>query len=123
MNDNEAMWHDSSTAQRYANAENATRPFAKILMQKANIDSLNKETHILDLATGTGAAVAELYAAVPKEKWSHMKVLGADVNQDMLDFLSKRGESEGWTGLETAIVDGNVRLHSLYPTVTLDNGW
>jgi ubiquinone/menaquinone biosynthesis C-methylase UbiE len=108
MKPNEALWHDPSVAQRYVNAENATRPFAQILMQKANIHSLDKDAHVLDLATGTGAAIAELYNAVPKEKWSHLKVLGADVSQDMLNYLAKRGESEGWTGLETRVVDGNV---------------
>jgi hypothetical protein len=51
-----------------------------------------------------------LYDAVPKEKWDELKILGGDVSNSMLAYLKGRGEKEGWKGLETRIVDGNVRL-------------
>jgi ubiquinone/menaquinone biosynthesis C-methylase UbiE len=110
MKDTEKLWQDPGIAERYANAENATRPFAKILMEKAGLSQLDKPAHVFDLATGTGAAIQELYDAVPKEKWGDLKVLGGDVSKDMIEYLQARGEKEGWTGLETRVLNGNVRL-------------
>lgn len=103
----QSAWTDPSVAARYANAENATAPFAKLLVSKANWDG---EVNVFDLATGTGVVVKEIYDAIPKENWGHIKVLGGDVSQPMLSYLQKRGEDAGWTGLETKIVDGNVCL-------------
>ena len=65
-----------------------------------------RSANIFDLGCGTGAVEAEIYAAVPKEQWADIKVLAGDVSQSMLDYLDKRGESEGWTGIETRLVDG-----------------
>jgi ubiquinone/menaquinone biosynthesis C-methylase UbiE len=59
-----------------------------------------------------------LYDAVPKEKWDELKILGGDVSNSMLAYLKGRGEKEGWKGLETRIVDGNVRLHVPLPQHT-----
>jgi ubiquinone/menaquinone biosynthesis C-methylase UbiE len=109
-----AAWQSSNIAQKYINAEKATRPYASILVSKsklANITSRN-ETYVLDLACGTGAAVQEIYNAVPTDKWSVLKVYGGDVSQSMLDYLSRRGRKNGWSGLCTGIVDGNVRSPS-----------
>jgi hypothetical protein len=108
--DTKKLWQDPGIAARYANAENATRPFAKILMEKAGVSTLDKSANVFDLATGTGAAVQELYDAVPKVKWGSLKVLGTDVSEDMLTYLDARREKEGWEGLETRVLDGNVRL-------------
>jgi len=107
---NEAMkaaWQEPDVAKKYATAENATLPFARILVEKSRIAQTDREAHVFDLACGTGAVVKELYDAVPKEKWAGLKILGGDVTPDMLDYLKARGEKEGWTGLETQIVDGN----------------
>jgi SAM-dependent methyltransferase len=107
MKDTKKLWQ-AGMAERYVNAENATRPFAKILIEKAGLPTLNKNAHVFDLGTGTGAAIQELYDAVPKEKWGDIKVLGGDVSESMLDHLKARGEKAGWTGLETKVLDGNV---------------
>lgn len=103
-----AGWQDSEAAKRYATAENATRPFCKILVDKSGLAQIQGDVHVLDLATGTGAAVQELYDAMPKDKWALLNVLGADVSPAMLEYLKNRGEESGWKGLETCVVDGNV---------------
>jgi ubiquinone/menaquinone biosynthesis C-methylase UbiE len=105
----DSVWVDESVAERYANAENATAPFAKLLVSKAKWDG---EVNAFDLATGTGAAVKAVYEAVPKDKWSSVHVTGTDVSQPMLEYLQHRGEEAGWSGLSTQIVDGNVRYSS-----------
>jgi ubiquinone/menaquinone biosynthesis C-methylase UbiE len=102
-----AAWHDSAIAQKYVNGEKATRPYAKILVEKSNLADV-EDAYVLDLACGTGAVVQEIYDAVPKEKWDGLKVHGGDVSQPMLDYLKTRGEENGWVGLETGVVDGNV---------------
>jgi SAM-dependent methyltransferase len=106
-----AWRNDPSVAARYANAENATRPFAKRLVAKSGIAAAAAAAapiRALDLATGTGALVAELYAAVPQEHWGSMSVLCGDVSASMLAYVQERGQGAGWAGLETGIVDGNV---------------
>lgn len=106
----EPLWVDKSVAERYANAEHATAPFAKLLASKANFAAA-KDMHVLDLATGTGAAVAQVYAAIPAENWASVSVVGTDVSAPMLEYLAKRAEKEGWRGLSTATVDGSVCLN------------
>lgn len=101
------LWGSPGSAARYANAEVASRPFAKIMVEKLDFASLDEQINVFDLATGTGIVVQELYDAVPHEKWDHIKVLGADVNREMLEYLKVRGEAQGWKGLETRVVDGN----------------
>jgi ubiquinone/menaquinone biosynthesis C-methylase UbiE len=109
---------DSDAARKYENAENATLPFAKILIEKSGLAGFDgEEAHILDLACGTGAVIKELYDAVPREKWGKMKVLGADVSPPMLEYLEKRGEKEGWVGLDTRVVDGSVSLLLPFPSL------
>jgi len=108
------LWIDKSVAERYANAEHATAPFAALLASKANFASA-KDIRVLDLATGTGAAVQEIYSAIPASKRGSVSVTGTDVSAPMLEYLAKRGEKQGWSGLSTQAVNGNVyfdlRLH------------
>jgi 2-polyprenyl-3-methyl-5-hydroxy-6-metoxy-1,4-benzoquinol methylase len=106
----QAGWHDPSVAERYANAENATKVFAKLVVEKAQLLK-DENIHVFDLATGTGVLVKEVYDIVPKERWGNVKVLGGDVSESMLGYLKARGEREGWTGLTTQVVDGNVSYH------------
>ena len=101
-------WHDADVAERYKNGERATREYAKILVSKSGLPESTSETCVLDIATGTGAVIQELYDAVPKEKWGNLKVLATDISESMLNYLRQRGESQGWTSLETQIVDGKV---------------
>lgn len=108
--DTKHLWQDASVAERYVNAENATRPACKFIVSKSGLSDLSSDVNIFDLATGTGAAVQEIYDAVPKEKWGKVNILGGDVSEPMLAYLKARGEKEGWTGLETRTLDGNVSL-------------
>ncbi|KAF2644410.1 S-adenosyl-L-methionine-dependent methyltransferase [Massarina eburnea CBS 473.64] len=100
------QWSDPSTATKFAISERATAPFAKLMLQKTHLTHPEGKVNILDFACGTGAVTAAAYAAIPKENWGNVKILGTDVSQPMLDFLKFRGEKAGWSGLETKIVDG-----------------
>jgi ubiquinone/menaquinone biosynthesis C-methylase UbiE len=104
---------DAEAAQKYKNAENATRPYAKTIIQQSGIVAylnLGGEANVLDFGCGTGVVVHELYNTVPKEKWGQLKVLGTDISPPMLEYLRARGDEQGWTALDTKIVDGNVSL-------------
>jgi ubiquinone/menaquinone biosynthesis C-methylase UbiE len=112
MQSAQAQWHSTSVAEKYLNAEKATRPFAQLLISKSNLssttsDSSEESPYILDLACGTGAAVQEIYNAVPKQVWGKMKVYGGDVSQGMVEYLAHRGKENAWVGLDTGICDGN----------------
>lgn len=103
-------WQQSDIASKYKLAENATRPYAAFMMKKASLATHVGDINAFDLACGTGSVEVELYNALPKEKWGDgsVKVFGGDVSDSMLGYLKERGEKEGWTGLSTGIVDGNV---------------
>jgi ubiquinone/menaquinone biosynthesis C-methylase UbiE len=105
-------WKDKASAEKYARAELATRPFADLLVQTSKLPAARPEdeVYVIDIAAGTGAVEAAIYDALPKEKLDTVKVLGTDLSQSMLDYLEARGEQEGWEGLETKIVDGTVSL-------------
>ncbi|KAJ8118947.1 hypothetical protein OPT61_g147 [Boeremia exigua] len=104
----QSAWQNPEAANRYKNAENATRPFAKIMVDLSEQLTTLKSTpvSIFDLACGTGAVEAELYAAVPKDQWSDLQILAGDISEPMLEYLAQRGKEEGWSGLQTKIVDG-----------------
>lgn len=103
------LWaKEDSIAAKYARSEAATRPYADIFMEKSNIANTSSDIHVFDVGCGTGAVVAALYGAVPKEKWHHVSVLGGDVSDSMLDYLKDRAEKEGWTGVKTEIINGAV---------------
>ncbi|KAI4952793.1 hypothetical protein J4E91_003267 [Alternaria rosae] len=106
-----ASFLDAEAAQKYKNAEKATRPFVRTIVQQSGIAAYlesGAEASILDFACGTGVVAQEIYDTVPKEKWGQLKVLGTDISPPMLEYLRARGETQGWMGLDTKIVDGNV---------------
>ncbi|KAF1831385.1 S-adenosyl-L-methionine-dependent methyltransferase [Decorospora gaudefroyi] len=104
------LFLDDDTAKRYKNAENVTRPFAKSIVDKSGLPQLDGEAHVLDLGCGTGVVIQAVYDAVPKGKWGQLKVLGGDVSLSMLEYLGSRGKEQGWTGLETQVIDGNANI-------------
>lgn len=103
-----SAWQTSDVAQRYKAAENATRPFAKTMVDLSEELTTIKTApaRIFDLGCGTGAVEAELYAAVKREQWDGLSVLAGDISPPMLEYLKARGKNEGWSGLETRVVDG-----------------
>lgn len=113
-------WLDSSIAEKYKRGEFATKPFADVLVQKSGLTKSEAEdgNYVLDIAAGTGAVEAAIYSALPKEKWDALKVLGTDISGPMLEYLKARAETEGWKGVETEIVDGNV---SLLPSLSISH--
>lgn len=103
-----AVWDKDDTAERYASAEKATRIFAKMLVEKSGIANVSQDVKVLDMATGTGAVVQEIYDAVPEKNWGNLDILGADGSPPMINYLKKRGERNNWPKLETRLIDGNV---------------
>jgi SAM-dependent methyltransferase len=101
-------WTEKNTATRYVKMEKGTRPFAAVMVQRAQLAHLTSPVKILDLACGTGAVVKEIYDAVPREKWPEVNILAGDTSDPMLEFLHERAEMQGWSGVETRKVDGGV---------------
>lgn len=117
-----ASFLDAESAQKYKNAEKATRPYVKTIVQQSGIAAYletGAEANILDFACGTGVVAQEIYDTVPKEKWEQLKVLGTDISAPMLEHLRARGETQGWKKLDTKIVDGNVS----YPCLRTLQHW
>lgn len=102
-------WVEENTAERYLNAENATRGFAAIMVQNARLAQSTAPARILDLACGTGAVIKEIYDAVPRENWANLDILAGDTSEPMLKFIKHRADKEGWSGVEARLVDGGVR--------------
>lgn len=109
-----AAWeNDPDVARRYAIAERATRPFAKMMVELARSLAPPKdgaEVEVFDLGCGTGAVEAELYSALEKEGEGEgkegVRILAGDVSPPMLSYLSARAEREGWSGVSAQTVDG-----------------
>ncbi|KAJ4335813.1 hypothetical protein N0V95_008788 [Ascochyta clinopodiicola] len=101
-------WQTSNIAQLYKSAENATRPFAAIMVSKTNLQHsvASSPACIFDLACGTGAVEAEIYAAVEQRNWDAVEILAGDISAPMLEYLDARAQREGWTGVTTRAVDG-----------------
>ena len=110
------QWLEDDIAAKYARAENATRPFAEIMVQKARVGELTGEARILDVATGTGAVIAALHTAVGKEKLATAKIVAGDISDSMLAYVQKRGEKEGWKGVDVRKVDGVVSVSHRLPS-------
>jgi ubiquinone/menaquinone biosynthesis C-methylase UbiE len=102
------IWQSDDVAEKYHQTEIVTRVFADLLIQKTGIANHEGDIRVLDLACGTGAVAASLYAALPREKWDRVKVVGGDNSEAMIAYLRKKGEREGWRGLEAVILDGAV---------------
>lgn len=104
-----AWQQDPNVAQRYKMAENATRPFARTMVQLTEKLTSLKTTpvEIFDLGSGTGAVEAEIYDSLPKESWPDLKILAGDISPPMLEFLKQRSEEEAWGGVTTKVVDGS----------------
>ncbi|KAF3003194.1 hypothetical protein E8E13_009523 [Curvularia kusanoi] len=107
-----AMWQsDPNIAARYKAAENATRPFAKIMVELSTQlapSTQDKEApvEIFDLGCGTGAVEAEIYASRNGLEKRALDILAGDISPPMLAYLAERAKEEGWEGVQTQIFDG-----------------
>jgi SAM-dependent methyltransferase len=114
-----AAWeNDPDVARRYAIAERATRPFARMMVEMSRELSSSSspaakeggkeevEVDVFDLGCGTGAVEAEMYAALGEGEKERMRILAGDVSPPMLAYLASRAEQEGWGGVSTHTVDG-----------------
>lgn len=103
-----AVFSEENAAERYRPCEKGTAPFARILVEKADLAQLDGPVDVFDFATGTGAVVEAIYDAVPKDKWNHLTVSGGDVSPVMINYMKARAEKAGWTGVDGRVVDGTV---------------
>ncbi|KAF2465357.1 S-adenosyl-L-methionine-dependent methyltransferase [Lindgomyces ingoldianus] len=99
-------WNDPGIVEKYKRAEEASKPFADVMIKKAGLESFEGEVNAFDLACGTGAVAAALYDRIPKDKWGSVKMLGGDKSELMVGYLNDRAKKQGWIGLEGRVIDG-----------------
>ena len=107
-----SAWNDPNIAEKYKIGENATRPFAEIMTKKAGLETYKGNLKILDVGTGTGAVIAQIYKRLG-DRQDGVEVLASDISESMLQYVRERGQKEGWKGLNTGTVDGAVSVASL----------
>ncbi|KAL9619715.1 MAG: hypothetical protein Q9204_008276 [Flavoplaca sp. TL-2023a] len=105
----ETFFHNTEIGQRYKNAEVATGPFGRHLIEKAGLLSQNLDNlTILDNACGTGVMSAALHEMLPMSTKSTMKLTMGDFSEPMLKVANDRCASQGWVHTEGRIVDAQV---------------
>ncbi|KAF2746804.1 S-adenosyl-L-methionine-dependent methyltransferase [Sporormia fimetaria CBS 119925] len=102
------LYHGHRAVQSYKDVETVTGLFSDLLVHEMNIPEYadDEDLSVLDIACGTGAATASLYAALPRQKWDTTKVLATDISQPFLEFIKERGAREGWKAMETKSAEG-----------------
>ncbi|KAI1740925.1 S-adenosyl-L-methionine-dependent methyltransferase [Xylaria scruposa] len=87
-------------------SERIMRRPAGLLLAQAGLDaSTSKPVTLLDHACGTGPIVAHLYETVDKQVLSQSKMLCADISENLVGTLKRRAEKNGWSNVETAVLD------------------
>ncbi|KAI0549201.1 S-adenosyl-L-methionine-dependent methyltransferase [Xylaria curta] len=87
-------------------SERIMRRPAGLLLAQAGLDaSTSKPITLLDLACGTGPIAAHLYETVDKQVLSQSKMLCADISENLVGTLKRRAEKNGWSNVETAVLD------------------
>ncbi|KAI4142709.1 MAG: hypothetical protein L6R39_004840, partial [Caloplaca ligustica] len=105
----EAFFKQGDTARRYKNAEIATGPFAKVLVEEAGLlDPLppDQKLTILDNACGIGAVAAALHEMLdPETVRERMELTCGDFAEPMLKAVGERIEENGWVNTKVKLVD------------------
>jgi ubiquinone/menaquinone biosynthesis C-methylase UbiE len=92
-----------------ADSERIMRRPAGLLLAEAGLDaSTSKPFALLDHACGTGPVASHLQQTVDKKVLTHSRMVCADVNENLVDFLKRRAEKYEWLNVETAILDAQV---------------
>ncbi|KAL8992036.1 MAG: hypothetical protein Q9169_007428 [Polycauliona sp. 2 TL-2023] len=100
------FFNNPEMARRYRNAEVATGPFGRDLIEKAGLLAPNLDNiTILDNACGTGVVSAALQEMLPAPTKGRMKLTMGDFSEPMLKVAKERSVTEGWAHTEGRIVD------------------
>ncbi|KAI0185767.1 S-adenosyl-L-methionine-dependent methyltransferase [Xylaria flabelliformis] len=87
-------------------SERIMRRPAGLLLAQAGLDASTSEPiALLDHACGTGPIAAHLYETVDKKILSQSKMLCADVSENLVGTLKRRAGKNGWSNVETAVLD------------------
>lgn len=68
---------------------------------------------LLDNACGIGPVAAELRDQVDSKVLDESKIICADFNANLVDTLKRRIELKGWSNIETAVIDAQVRRRNV----------
>ncbi|KAL2859638.1 S-adenosyl-L-methionine-dependent methyltransferase [Aspergillus pseudodeflectus] len=93
-------------AAQYSRCARASDSFAGPLVQASGI--AHSPLHplvVFDNACGTGVIGSTLYGTLPREKTRSWELLCGDMSPHMLAYTDQRVKDEGWTNVETRIID------------------
>ncbi|KAI0459489.1 S-adenosyl-L-methionine-dependent methyltransferase [Xylaria acuta] len=87
-------------------SERIMRRPAGLLLAQAGLDaSTSKPVTLLDHACGTGPIAAHLYETVDRQVLLQSKMVCADLSENLVATLKRRAEKNGWSNVETAVLD------------------
>ncbi|KAL8725207.1 MAG: hypothetical protein Q9181_006504 [Wetmoreana brouardii] len=96
---------------RYKNAEIITGPFAKVLIERADLLEPDQEQlTVLDNACGTGVVAAALHDALDQSTKDRMELICGDLAAPMLNTVKERIETNGWPNTKGQHVDAQAGL-------------
>ncbi|KAK5179878.1 hypothetical protein LTR44_007694 [Exophiala sp. CCFEE 6388] len=118
------MFDSPEFAQMYSSAEKVTGPYAKLLLEKANLDKVpdNEKLVVLDEACGTGIVSVHLMDMLGDTAQNNLELTCADFADPMVNVATKRIESSGWKNAKAIKADGmDTKLPSSHFTHVLLN--
>ncbi|KAL3483395.1 S-adenosyl-L-methionine-dependent methyltransferase [Aspergillus germanicus] len=93
-------------AAQYSRCARASDFFATPLVDASGIATSPLEPLVVfDNACGTGVIGSTLYRTLPREKTRNLELLCGDMSPHMLAYTEQRVKDEGWTNVETRIID------------------
>jgi ubiquinone/menaquinone biosynthesis C-methylase UbiE len=101
-----ASSHDKTMAAQYSRCARASDSFTTPLVEASGIaTSPLQPLVVFDNACGTGVIGSTLYRTLPREKTRYWELLCGDMSPHMLAYTEQRVKDEGWTNVETRIID------------------
>ncbi|KAL8829680.1 MAG: hypothetical protein Q9170_006067 [Blastenia crenularia] len=101
-----SFFKQADMGRRYKNAEIATGPFARTMIEKSGLlTSTEDHLTILDNACGTGVVAAALHEVLGSEVKEKMELTCGDFSEPMLEAVRERMGKEGWVNTEARMVD------------------
>lgn len=101
---------DQRVEELIADSDRIMRFPAKNMLTGIGLDqSTTAPFTLLDNACGIGPVAAELRDQVDSNVLAESKILCADFNANLVDTLMRRIELKGWSNIETAVIDAQVR--------------
>lgn len=101
------IWDSPEFAQMYTSAEKLTGSYAKLLLEKVNLDNFPdaEKLIVLDEACGTGIVSAHLMDILGDKGKENLDLTCADFADAMVHFVAKRIESSGWKNAKAVKAD------------------